>query len=532
MKKLLLSSIVGAALTCIVGCEHTQTPSGFQNVYDQKREEAMIRRAGDWRNGAVVYQVIVDRFAPSERLEEKRDLYPEPKKLRDWSETPTKGVYLEDVEVWSHEIDFWGGDLESLRGQLDYIEDLGVDVLYLNPIHLAYTNHKYDAQDYFAVSPEYGTRQDVIELAAATQSRGMRFMLDGVFNHMGRTSPWFRDAMQNPDSPWREWFYIGPEYNLGYRAWVNVPNLPEVNLDNPAVRARLWGDKDSVIQGYLRDGVDGWRLDVAFDIGFTYLDELTRAAHKARPGSLIIGEIWNYPEEWIPAVDGTMNMTLREMILKTVRGDLSPRLAGLQINQMVGDTLLEPLLKCWIILDNHDTPRLRTVLPVPWQQRMAQVLQFTLPGSPCIYYGVELGMTGGDDPEQRGPMRWDLHTPENEFYQWTRGLIEMRKRNPALRHGDWRLLPTEESLAFMRYTNRAEETAIVIVNPSAEPKREVLMLRDSKLMSFTRLEDELSDYSATVVAGTLQLDVPAQTALVLRPVIEQTIEYTPYKRVH
>jgi cyclomaltodextrinase / maltogenic alpha-amylase / neopullulanase len=135
-----------------------------------------------------VYQVLVDRFAPSANLDAKRSLYPAPKVLRTWSEVPKKGTYREDVRVWSHEIDFWGGDLQSTRSKLDYVQGLGADVLYLNPINLAYTNHKYDALDYQKVSPEFGSRDDMKALAVDVHKRGMKLVLDGVFNHMGRNS--------------------------------------------------------------------------------------------------------------------------------------------------------------------------------------------------------------------------------------------------------------------------------------------------------------------------------------------------------
>jgi glycosidase len=149
------------------------------------------KRERDWRNGAIVYQVLVDRYVPSANLQAKRALYPAPKVLRDWAEPAQPGVYLQDAKLNSQELDFWGGDLQSLATRLDHIQQLGADVLYLNPIHLAYTNHKYDALDFKAISPEYGTRQDFKALAADVHQRGMKLVLDGVFNHMGRNAPKF-----------------------------------------------------------------------------------------------------------------------------------------------------------------------------------------------------------------------------------------------------------------------------------------------------------------------------------------------------
>jgi glycosidase len=134
----------------------------------------------------------------------------------------------------SHELDFWGRNFASLRTRLDYIQDLGADVLYLNPIHLTYTNHKYDALDFMQISPEFGDREEFKQLMAEVHARGMKVVLDGVFNHMGRNAPIFQDALQNPDSPTRDWFAIGPHFAGGSRSWTGFQNLPELNLENPA----------------------------------------------------------------------------------------------------------------------------------------------------------------------------------------------------------------------------------------------------------------------------------------------------------
>lgn len=526
------------ALGCCaaVGAAQSIPPSGdaaWASERDRKRAAVFEAREADWRIGAVVYQVIVDRFAPPENLEAKRALYPEPKKLRAWSETPTRGTRLESVKVESHELDFWGGDLQSLRTKLSYIHDLGVDVLYLNPIQLAYTNHKYDSQDYFKVSPEYGTREDVKALAESLHGMNMKLVLDGVFNHMGRTSPHFQEALANPGSEYRNWYYIDPQFKThGYRAWYDVANLPEVNLENPEVRNQLFLGPDSVVQGYLRDGVDGWRLDVAFDIGFNYLSELTQAAHKTKPGSLVVGEIWNYPEEWTPAVDGVMNFHARQIILNLVNEKISGEYAGRLLDQMVQDAGLEPIMRSWILLDNHDTKRLATEINEDWKRHMARTIQFTIPGSPNLYYGAELGMQGGDDPECRAPMRWDLANDNNPEFVWMKKLMHLRATNRALRVGDFRLLPSQRLLAFMRSTDHVAETVIVLANPTNAEVKDLVGIRNSKLMNNVRMQDQFSDTQITIFAGLADVTVPAHTILVLKPLIAQEgLEYTPYKRV-
>jgi glycosidase len=525
--KMLLTSLAAQAADTTAPVVDRQ----YASQRDLAREAVFATREADWRNGPVVYQVLVDRFAPPENLDAKRGLYPAPKVLRAWNETPHKGGYNDAVQVWSHEIDYWGGDLRSLLHRIDYLRDLHVDVVYLNPIHLAYTNHKYDAQDYFKVSPEYGTRHDVVDLAAALHGRDMRLVLDGVFNHMGRSSPWFQDALTSPGSPWRDWFFIGPQYKLGYRAWFNVANLPEVQLENPRVQQRIFGDPDSVVQSFLRDGADGWRLDVAFDIGPAILDKLTQSAHAAKSGSLVVGEIYNYPEEWSPSLDGGLNMTLSRQIYALLRGELTAPVLSRQLEQQVNDTGLDTLFKWWIVLDNHDRRRLRTELPQRWQQKIAQVLQFTLPGAPCLYYGVEIGMTGGDDPEQRGPFQWDQVTSGNQYLNWTKELLAIRREHRALRIGDFRALETSGTLAFLRRTNRVADTVLVAVNPTDTTSTELLMLRESKLMDNTKLRDLLSGSEIEVSAGTARIEMPPQSAEIYAAVIERSHEFSNYRRV-
>lgn len=493
--------------------------------------EQLAQREKDWRKGAVYYQVFVDRFAPSTNLDAKRDLYAPPKRLREWHEQPASGDFLAQQGVWSHEIDFWGGDLCSLRSRLAYVQGLGADVIYLNPIHAAYTNHKYDADDFTVVSPEYGSRGDLRALADALHARGMRLVLDGVFNHMGRSSPRFQAALTGSPGNHREWFYCGADYDLGYRAWHNVPNLPELRLEHPAVQQHIFAATDSVVRDYLRDGVDGWRLDVAFELGFELLSRITEAAHQVKPEALTVGEIWNYPEQWTRALDGVINFHARRLIYAFVEGSVSGAQVGRHLARMVGDIGLSASLMSWLVLDNHDTRRLRTELPSQWQQRMAQVLQFTLPGSPCVYYGAELGLRGGDDPEQRGPFRWELAQAGNGYFDWFNRLSTLRREARALRVGNFRALDTESLLAFQRFTELAAETCIVVANPRQLESTELVSIRDGRIMNRTVFKDALSEAEYKTDAGTLLLSVPARTIQVLRPQIPNDGDYSPYKRM-
>jgi len=513
-------------------------PSAYANGFDQALAGVFEAREKDWRDGAVVYQVHVDRFAPPADLQAKRSLYPAPKTLHAWTDLPTHGSYLPEAKVWSHEIDFWGGDLDSLRGKLDYVQGLGADVLYLNPIDLAYTNHKYDSLDYRAVSPEYGTRDDARALARDVHARGMKIVLDGVFNHMGRNAPVFRQAQSDPKSRYRDWFVFGPQYAGGARAWALAENLPELDLENPAVRDELWNGHDSVVRGWLRDGIDGWRLDVAFDIGFRYLGELTQAAHAEKAGSLVVGEIANFPKEWFPSVDGLIHFTLRQVILGVAAGHIDPATGQQMIARIVQDVDYEHLLKSWVYLDNHDTPRLATALPDPRARRLAQVLQFTLPGSPDLYYGTELDMPGGDDPEMRAPMRWDLVKPDNAVLNWNRRLIALHKDNRALRIGNYRAVTSARLMGFERWTDRAADTVVVLLNPSDQPVTDTVLVANSKLMDGSRMVNLLADKADPATpadvhlsAALMHVTLPAHGFVVLKPDVAPPGGYTNYKRV-
>jgi len=496
--------------------------------------EAMVHRRADWRVGPVTYQIFVDRFAPSANIEAKRHHYAAPRRLRTWDELPAYTGYHAEERISHGEMDFWGGDIAGIRSRVDYIQQLGVELLYLNPIFSAFSNHKYDGNDYKTVDPQFGTFEDVKALAADLHGRGMRLMLDGVFNHLGRRSPMFQRASQDPASPERDWFHFHQEHRHGYRAWRNSANLPEINLEHDEVRRLVYDGPDSAVRYWIREaGIDGWRLDVAPDLGFEHLAGITQAAHEEKPGSAVIGECWNYPEEWLEVLDGIMNMHTRMLILAMLEGRISAGHTGHLLERMIDDAGIEGMLRCHLVLDNHDLPRLATVLPDESLRRLALLLLFTLPGAPVIYYGSELGMLGGNDPANRAPMRWDLDTPDNPTLELVKRLLAMRRDNPALRYGDWRRCSTERLLAFLRITDRSRETVIVVVNPSGEERSELVPIRDSRLMDAAKVGCMLTGEEHAMHCGTIQLTLPPRSARVFRTLDQGASQYgySAFKRM-
>lgn len=496
-----------------------------------KNKSDYKEREKDWRNGAIVYQILVDRFAPSKDIHSKKEFYQFPRTLKNWNELPKPGHFVKEAKYWSHELDFWGGDLKSVLSKLDYLKNLNIDVLYLNPIHESLSNHKYDAKDYLEISKEFGNKEDLKKLTQTLHQDNIKIMLDGVFNHVGVDNTLFVQAKQE-HSPYRDWFDFNKNYPEGVRLWADVPSLPELNLENNEVRKYIYKDESSVIRSYLKHGIDGWRLDVAFDIGYEYLKELTEYAHLEKEGSMVVGEIWNYPKTWVESIDGVMNFTLREIILRSIREEISPTIANQMIEKMIEDAGILPMLKSWNVLDNHDVPRLKHQLKQKEDQKLAQVMQFFLPGSPNLYYGTELGMDGAGDPENRAPMNWNLLHDKNEYLTWTKKLIDIHHKERAVKIGDYQRIISEKTIAFIRYTDQIDDLVIVVINPSSVKIEESMMIRHSSIMNYSSFDVLLGDAThISMLAGILSLSLNGKSFVVLKPRTRVLKSYTPYKRV-
>jgi glycosidase len=214
-------------------------------------------------------------------------------------------------------------------------------------------------------------------------------------------------------------------------------------------------------------------------------------------------------------------------------GEITTAAAARMTERMVQDSGIEPMLKSWVVIDNHDIPRIATQLPNPAQRRLVQALQFTLPGSPNLYYGAELGMVGGADPENRGPMRWDLATADNPELVWTKRLIALRKSHRALRVGDFRVIEAQHLMAFERYTDKALESRLIIANPGDTVVRERLMVANAHLMDDTPLVDLLAEsaLAGSIGSGFITVEVPPHTVQVLQPLPKALGGYNRYKRV-
>ncbi len=530
---------LGFYLFILVGCERQEAiysgdlsveredAGSMQNVFDQRRS--------DWRIGPITYQIFIDRFVPPADIDAKRHHYTTPRSLHEWSEHPVIGQPDSSLGVWTHELAFWGGDLNGVQSKIGYLDNMGVDVVYLNPIHNAFTNHKYDAIDYMEIAPEFGTVTDLKELSSELHQRDMKLILDGVFNHIGKKSDWFVDAASDEESVYRDWFVFDENYQYGYLSWWGVENLPELNWENPEVVYHLVDAENSVVRSFFDYGIDGWRLDVAQEMGFDHLQRITNAAHERDVNSLVIGEVWNYPAQWTQVVDGIMNFPLREIMFLFLNEELTGAKLSSMMGQMVDDANYEGLLRSWLILDNHDTPRLKSQFPDQKDREFLQTLQFVFPGAPLLYYGVEAGMEGRYDPENRGPMAWDQISDDNDEYARVQELINWRNNFPALRIGDYVPLETASMLSFLRTTDRVAETVLVVANNSYQEQSESLLIRDSRLMSGDEFVDVKTGETFRMQSAVVTVAVPPRTVRVMRLLGWQDhaarTGHSPYKNI-
>ncbi len=439
-----------------------------------------IRRADRRRH--LVYQIFVDRFAG-----------PEGRPLP----APPDGV-----DPWRHHA---GGTLDGIAHRLDHLASLGVDLLYLTPIFRAPSNHKYDTASFEEVDPRFGGEAAFDRLAGAARERGIGLVLDGVFNHVGEEHGWFRDACRAATSPFFRFFRFARHPDR-YDRWRGMGWLPELDLARDDVRRALAESEGAPFRRWLRRGATGWRLDCANDLGLQTCGLLARIAREEGAPDGVVGEVMAWAEAWLQegALDGVMNYWMRETVLEAAAGRLPAAQVASNLGRMAESWRWPALLRSWNVLATHDTPRLATRLPDRRARRLARLLAFTLPGTPHLYYGEEIGMEGGDDPANRNPMEWDDARWDRETLEETRTLARLRRERVALREG--RFLPMPQPglpwlFAFARVTEHPEEATLVAVNLSGTPQRGRAFLPYSWFLDALPLADRWGGTAGGKVTG-------------------------------
>jgi neopullulanase len=426
----------------------------------------------DWVKRAIFYQIFPDRFARSSRMAHPRGIHFKP-----WGSDPA-------------EQGFQGGDLYGVAEKLDYLADLGITAIYLNPIFASASNHRYHTFDYMVVDPLLGGNDALRFLLDQAHARNMRIVLDGVFNHASRGFWPFHHVLETGgDSPYIDWFTVSgwplnpyprtPHEATNYAAWWDLAALPKLNVANPGMRDYLL----QVARYWIDFGIDGWRLDVPEEIDdIAFWRTFRTVVKEANPHAYIVGEIWHDATAWLQGdrFDAVMNYVFSRMAVSffgahTLRSgyrpggyDLAP-LSAKQFAKRVERMLAlhQPAVTHaqLNLLDSHDTARLLWIVNEDESAlRLCLLFQMTMPGAPCIYYGTEVGMTGGPDPDCRGAFPWDEPKIWNEdLLAFVRQITALRHSHEALSMGSYQTLLADRAIfAFQR--DSVGESVVVIIN--------------------------------------------------------------------
>lgn len=452
-----------------------RVPAGKEKFTLQARDAGRFVTP-EWVRDAIFYQIFPDRF---------RDGNPTAKPDRP-ARPKGQPWHIDDafLDAWDAEPahhNMMGGDLAGIVEKADYLKALGVNALYLNPIFAAASNHKYDAADYEKVDPSFGAMEDFHALRDAMKARGMRTVLDCVFNHTGDEHWAFKDCVEKgPASKYWGWYFIdshpivrSPKPN--YRCWWNFSDLPQLNTANPDVVKHLLG----VSTKWLEEGAHGWRLDVPNEVDAVNPDfwpEFRRRVKKQDPDCYVVGEIWTDARQWLEGdkFDAVMNYPVRSAALEFIAKQDGPISAAEFMGTLQAQlaTYAEPALRVQFnLLGSHDTPRLRTLAGGDLRRvRLCQTFLFGWPGAPVVYYGDEIGLEGGKDPECRRTYPWDRPEKQDQAtLAHVKALCAARTAEPALRRGTVRfLLADGRACAFVREPEQGESgrPVVVVLNAS------------------------------------------------------------------
>ena len=437
-----------------------------------------------WAKNRIGYQCFVDSFAiGSGTVHDKADRYPQ--SVYDWQAKLLNWDQHDEKYNWGYS--FYGGDLKGVENAVrDYLAGFGVDMLYLTPIFKAETNHKYDTTDYRQIDPQFGTLDDFHNLLGTCHEHNVRLLLDGVFNHTGSKHPWFLNAQQGKE-PFTH--YYKHNENGQFLYWNGVETLPLLDHTSPDVRRELYESPDSVVDYWLQQGADGWRLDVAEGLGQEVIRHIKTTMEQRHPEKLLIGEVMEtYGKDWLgdDLLDGTMNYVFLGTTVNFLTQKIDAQEYMNELTKMYNEYPAEQLYTSWNLISSHDTDRM--LFQVDGNEnlfKMAVILQFTYPGVPMIYYGDELGVLYGkkDESNRRGmdwtgaefvkeranapwlrpvmPMDWGRVNQYSSIHFFYKHMIWLRKSSPVLVQGEF--IPLYADKTLLAYLRRHKDQLVLVV---------------------------------------------------------------------
>jgi alpha-glucosidase len=491
-----------------------------------------------WVMSQVFYQIFPDRFYdgdPERNVKTGEYTYQgKPVVAKNWDELPDKRQGARE---------FYGGDLEGIRQKLDYLQDLGVSALYLNPIFASPSSHKYDTTDYYKVDPHFGSNETFAALCHDLKKRNMRVILDAVVNHTSEQHPWFDrygehtepGAYHSQSAATRDFYTFHSDDPESYHGWYGVKTLPVLNYSSPILRDLIYARDDAVLRYWLRPpySIDGWRFDVIHMLGegagaqnnATYVRHFRQTLREENPQAYMLGEHFFEATQWLQGdqEDGSMNYygfarPVTEFLAATDYTGYATRIDASDFAYLLNRARCripyELALSQFNLLDSHDTPRLLTQLKGDTRlMKLAVTLLFTYVGVPCIYYGDEIGLEGHGDPDCRRPFPWDESRWNHELLTHYKTLIQLRHTTLALQQGAYQQLYAEgDVFAFARQLR--DEVLITIINRGNAQEIQLPVWQCG--LESTPLRDVLSSEAYRAEAGELVLTVPKAHSLVLQ----------------
>ncbi|GAB6440734.1 alpha-glycosidase [Bacillus cereus] len=431
----------------------------FENATDIKSQFKFpflntidVFTAPEWVKSTVWYQIFPERFANG-------DSSLNPENTLEWNKTePTPE-------------NFFGGDLEGVIQHLDHLNELGVNGIYFTPIFNASTNHKYDTTDYMSIDPHFGDTETLKRLVSECHKRGIKVMLDAVFNHCGFYFEPFQDVLKNGEnSIYKDWFHIH-EFPIktnplpSYDTFAFTHMMPKFNTENPEVKKYLL----NVARHWIVEcDIDGWRLDVANEVDHQFWREFRKVVKETKKEVYILGEIWHDSMPWLQGdqFDAVMNYPFTELVLDLIaREKISISEFKNGIEELLFKYPKNVNEVAFNLLGSHDTARILNICNHNKDKlKLLFLYQLMFSGSPCIYYGDEIGMDGENDPGCRKCMIWEKEKQDTELFKFVQSLIKLRNETPSLYTGDIVHHPHNDVLVFeKRYK---DEKIFIIINPT------------------------------------------------------------------
>ena len=449
------------------------------------REEEMFE-VPDWAANKVVYQIFPSRFAASQPVDKKL-----------WYKAPI--TPMDDLH----------GDFRGIIDHLDHIQDLGIDVIYMTPSFKSNSCHKYDTIDYYEIDPSFGTKEELKELVQKAHDRGMKVVMDAVFNHTGKEFFAFKDILEKGEkSKYLDWYYIDELPLKG--KWGEIPNflcfgyyggMPKLNLKNPEVEKYI----TDIACYWIREcDIDGWRLDVGDEISHFFWKRFRRAIKAVKKDMLIIGEIWHYAgdflegDEWDTVMNYPFYLNLIDLLA-------DEKISVSQFVQNLGYLKGRLHKKCyplmWNLIDSHDTARfLHLCKDNKKKQHLAAAFQLLLPGMPMIYYGDEYAMPGANDPDCRRGMYWDEEYQDKEMFEWYKRLLQVRKAHTCIVEGELaESITRDEDETIVLIRKNGEETIALIFNCSNHTKEFKEYAQKQDLLTEKAFDGKVEALDAAVI---------------------------------